>query len=252
MEERYRTCERDYFIGTGCSDLFGRCRPSALLTFLQETATDHAIELHLSRRELMEQYHVFWMLARVWFRLDRPLRLGQTLSVRTWHRGDRGAMLYRDFDLFADGVPVGEAVSVWVLADVDTHKVRKLGDIPQACACDGGSLCKEKKLAKLRMPDELTLSEERRMHYSDTDMNGHVNNTRYADFVCDALRLEELSPERFVCAMQIGYVAECVPGETIQILTQHGPEQDYVHGVDNRGVSRFDAAIWYGNVSLPA
>ena len=50
------------------------------------------------------------------------------------------------------------------------------------------------------------------MHYSDTDVNGHVNNTRYADFACDAVELDKLPPEQFLAEMQIGYLAECRPG----------------------------------------
>lgn len=99
--------EHVYLIGTGSIDLHGHCRPSALLTLLQEAATDHAIELHVSREEMAERYHAFWMLARIWFRLERPLTLGEQLTVRTWHRGGKGAMMYRDFDLLVDGAPVG-------------------------------------------------------------------------------------------------------------------------------------------------
>lgn len=57
---------------------------------------------------------------------------------------------------------------------------------------EGGGLCKQLTLSKLRMPGEMEERDRRRMGYSDTDINGHVNNTRYADFVCDALRLEGL------------------------------------------------------------
>ena len=55
------------------------------------------------------------------------------------------------------------------------------------------------------------------MRYSDTDVNGHVNNTRYADFACDAVELERLPENRFLAEMQIGYLAECRPGEVLDI-----------------------------------
>lgn len=44
---------------------------------------------------------------------------------------------------------------------------------------EGGGLCKQLTLAKLRMPGEMEERDRRRMGYSDTDINGHVNNTRY-------------------------------------------------------------------------
>ena len=60
------------------------------------------------------------------YRLDRPLFWKDVLTVRTWHRGSKGASMYRDFDLFREGEPVGEAVSVWVLADFTTHRLCRL------------------------------------------------------------------------------------------------------------------------------
>ena len=240
--------EQSYEIGSGSIDLLGRCRPAALLNFLQEAATGHAIVLHVSRDEVVRRYHAFWMLARIWYRIDRPLCFGEELTVRTWHRGGTGAMMYRDFDLLVDGSPVGEAVSVWVLADLDTHRLCRLADVAEVAHTDGGARNKAVSLTKLHLPGELELAELRRMHYSDTDLNGHVNNTRYADFACDALRLEELPAQRYVSAMQIGYIAECRAGEEIQLWTARQGEQSFVHGTDQGGKSRFDAALWFGAV----
>ena len=95
-------------------DGWGRCRPSAVLGYLQEAATLAAEDGGFGREKTLE-YHAFWMLARIWFRLDRPLRWEEKVTVRTWHRGSKTALMYRDFDLLAGGVPVGEAVSAWVL-----------------------------------------------------------------------------------------------------------------------------------------
>ena len=54
-------------------DGWGRCRPSAVLGYLQEAATLAAEDGGFGREKTLE-YHAFWMLARIWFRLDRPLR----------------------------------------------------------------------------------------------------------------------------------------------------------------------------------
>ena len=84
-------------------------------------------------------------------------------------------------------------------------------------ACSRCELCKTRTLNKLRAPKDLKLLERRKMHYSDTDVNGHVNNTRYADFACDAVELDKLPPEQFLAEMQIGYLAECRPGEILDL-----------------------------------
>lgn len=224
-------------------DPFNQCRPSALLGVLQEAATEAACALHVSREEMLADYHAFWMLARIWYRLDRPLFWNDRLTVKTWHRGGKGAAMYRDFDLSVDGTPVGEAVSTWVLADLDTRRLLRLSKVMECQGTTGGALCKDKLLTRVRMPGDMALAGRRALHYSDADVNGHVNNARYADFACDALHLEQLGQGCFVSSLQVGFLDECLPGETITLHTGRDAEGRYVHGSDDGGRSRFDAAL---------
>lgn len=242
FEYTYRVDSRDM-------DPFGQCRPSAVLGFLQEAATEAAAELGVSREELVEQHHAFWMLARIWYRLERPIYWDDLLTVQTWHRGGRGAAMYRDFDLYRNGIWMGEAVSMWVMADLDTHKLVRLSKIPQFEGSTGGALCKNVTLQKLVAPEGMALAEERKLHYSEADINGHVNNARYADFACDALHLEQAGRGKFVSSLQVGYLAECRPGETILLYTGEREGSYYVHGADPEGARRFDAALALSDLS---
>lgn len=226
----------------------GICKSSAFLNHLQIAATLAAEDGGFSRETLIGKYGAFWMLARSWYHLDRPLRWEEDITIRTWHRGGKAAMMYRDYDIYADGVPVGESVSGWVLANVETHKLMRLSSIQELEGTGGGELCKTRTLSKLRCPENLREAERRLMRYSDTDINGHVNNTRYADFACDAVGLERLPEDCFLSSMQIGYLAECRPGDLILMETAEEPEETYVRGIDESGKSRFEAALFFGKV----
>lgn len=224
----------------------GQCKASALLNHLQNAATLASEEGGLSHETLVERYGVFWMLARSWYGLSRPLRYEDRLTVRTWHRGSKGAVMYRDYDILSNGQPVGESVSAWVLASVDTRKLVRLNTIPELEGTGGGPLCKTVTLTKLRQPGEVREVERRTMRYSDTDLNGHVNNTRYADFACDALGMETLPEDRYLAELRIGYLAECRPGEVLSIQTGGQGDSRFVQGVDVEGRSRFEAALFFG------
>ncbi|MBC5734815.1 thioesterase [Flavonifractor sp. DFI.6.63] len=235
--------EREYRVDSRETDPWYNCRPSGVLGFLQEAATAAACALHASRDEMLDKYNAFWMLARVWYRLDEPLKWGERLRIRTWHRGGRGASSYRDFDLFVNDAPVGEAVSLWVLANAQTHKLVRMAGIEEFQGTDGGALCKTRLLNKVRMPPDMTCAGTRSFRYSDLDVNGHVNNVRYADIVCDALHLERMGAERFVSSLQVGYQAECRVGETVDLTTGSDGGAQYVHGADGAGKTRFDAML---------
>ena len=226
----------------------GYCKAGPLLGHLQEAATQAAEHGGFTREKIMERYGAFWMLTRVWYRLERPLGWGERLTIRTWHRGGRAATMYRDYDLFVDGKPVGECVSVWVLARTQDRKILRLDGVEELQGTSGGELCKAKKLTKLRLPQGMQPAGRRRMQYSDTDINGHVNNCRYADFACDALEMQRLEKDRFLAQMQIGYLAECRPGEELELLLGQEEGACFVQGVDEEGKSRFEASLIFGEV----
>ncbi|MGI5962637.1 MAG: acyl-[acyl-carrier-protein] thioesterase [Lawsonibacter sp.] len=233
------------------SDGKGICKASALLNHLQIAATLAAEDGGFGRELLMERYGAFWMLARSWYRLERPLRWEDEITIRTWHRGDKAAMMYRDYDILVDGVPVGESVSGWVLANVETRKLMRLSAITELAGTGGGDLCKQRTLSKLRRPERLCPVERRLMRYSDTDINGHVNNTRYADFACDAVDMDRMEENYYLSQLQIGYLAECRPGDTITIERGEwgAPENGvYLCGVDEEKKVRFEAALHFEQV----
>ena len=129
----------------------GVCKASALLGHLQEAATQAAEHGGFSREVITREHGAFWMLTRVWYRLERPLRWEEELTIRTWHRGGRAATLYRDYDLYVGREPVGECVSAWVLARQSDRQLLRLSAIRELDNTGGGALCKDKKLSKLRL-----------------------------------------------------------------------------------------------------
>ena len=236
--------EQTWTIDSRDADLWGQCRPSALLGYLQEAATGASAEIGADRRTMVEDYRCFWMLARIWVELDRPLRWGESLTVRTWHRPPKGASIYRDFDLFCGEEQVGQAVSTWALADVDSRKLARMERV--AGLLEGNRNEKGEKtitLSRLRLPEEMTFAEERLARYSETDLNGHVNNTRYADYACDALHVEELEPGHFLHRIQIGFLAECRPGERLSLFCGEREGTRFVRGLGPEGGPRFEAAL---------
>lgn len=244
--------EATFQVGARDTDLFGQCRPSAMMDFLQEAATGAAVALHVSREEMLRSHGVFWMLARIWYRLDAPVFWNERLTVQTWHRGgSHGASMYRDFDLFRDGVRIGEGVSLWVLADAETRKLRRVSDLPEFTGTTGGERCKDRMLPKLRMTVALEAAGERRLWYSDCDVNGHVNNVHYADYACDAVHLEEAGQGCFVSQVQIGYLKECRAGETIRLSAGRQGDTFYVQGDGPEGKARFDAAVTLSPLDNP-
>lgn len=235
--------EKTYTIDTRDLDCFDVCRPSALLGYLQDAAGLAAGAFGATNYDMVEKYRHCWMVARTHYRLDRPLRWGDALTVKTWHRGGDKPMMYRDFDLLVDGEKIGEALSIWILVSLDDHAITRPDRFPEFAGTDGGDLIRDAKLPKLRLPADMAAAMERAPGYSDTDGNGHVNNTRYADYLCDALGLETAPPGTFVKGLHIDYLHECKAGETLTLLTGQAEGRRYVQGTGPDGQARFQGYI---------
>ena len=235
--------EMDYIVDSRDVDLFGLCRPSALLGILQEAATRASMALNVSGPEVREKYNALWMINRIWVELDAPLRWNDGLHIKTWHRGGSVASSYRDFDLYRNGQRIGQAVTGWVLVDADSHRLLRMKDVSEMQGTDGGELLKTVRLHRAPQPGVWEASAPREMRYSDTDINGHINNAHYADFACDALHLERALAGKFVRELQFDYTGECMAGETVRIDTAAEGDRLFARGEGEDGTARFDCVL---------
>ena len=230
-------------------DLFNQARPSAVLGLMQEAATQAALDLKVDGPRILKKYGCLWMVTRNWVELEAPLRWDDRITVETWHRGGVGASVYRDFEFFRDGEYVGQATSIWAMVQAEERKVFPIKRAEEFAGTDGGERIKSIRLRGARMPETFDGSAPRYLGYSDTDLNGHVNNVHYADYACDALHLERLGRGKYVRAFQIDYVSECRAGETLRIDTAARGDELFAQGVGEDGVKRFDFDLTLADLS---
>lgn len=229
--------EKDYTLTFGHIDNRGLMRPSVLFSIMQDAATVHADALHLGREDLQ----ALWVLSRLRCGLNRPLGVHDTIRVRTWCAGIKGASWLRNFEILLDGTAIGQAVSSWVILGADDHRILRPTAIPAAkdyLALAPGQ-CPP-------IPGRLKCGEMRDHHvhtvrYSDLDVNGHMNNVKIVDVVCDGLELDRRAGQ-FVSELQVNYTAECMPDEDIALAVGAGEDgRIYVTGAAD-GKGRFEAA----------
>lgn len=230
-------------LGSQDIDCHYRIRPATLLGFLQDVAAEAASQFHATREEMVKKYNLFWMVARVRYQLTAPISWGQVLTIQTWHRGSDKTLMYRDYLLSVDGREVGRATTVWVLCDLTTRKLARFSSFEEFKGTDGGALCWDTKVPHLRLPEGLETVERRRMHFSEMDVNGHINNTRYADFMCDAVGSRLERPDCYVSELQIGYLEECKPGETLELQLTQQDGRYYIQGVGGGSSPRFQGYL---------
>ncbi len=233
---------KSYTIDTTHVDQMNNLRPSVLLSFFQDMATAHAEIMGLTRDYLMENFNACWIVVRNWYTLKKPLKVDQVLTIKTWHRGASPLIVYRDFDLYVGEELVGEAVAAWVIADVVDRKMLRPSTVERVVNSPVPEAVKNIKLKTIRRYEGVEQIFARTVRYSDLDVNGHMNNTKYADLILDAFDPKEMEGQ-YIGELELNYSKECKWGETMEVSRKQVDEKWYIEGCCGDSERRFEAML---------
>lgn len=215
-------------------DMQGRWRPSAILEAMQEAAGTHAELLGCGRDRLLSD-NIVWIISRVELHMDRYPAIGERVTVETFPMPCRRCFFPRYF-VFRDalGNTLGCAGTLWVLLDLTTRRMTAPQSVAE-CIPNNADL-----MPPLPLPHTVPRTDGtvqtllRTAAYSDLDVNAHVNNARYADWLSDALGTAVM---RQYClrTLHINYAAEVLPDAEIEMqLVRNGPSYHLTGCCDGR------------------
>lgn len=193
------------------ADSRGNGRLSGLLYLCQEAAGGHCRELGLDWENLQKK-GLFWALIRTRMEIFRYPRAGEPVRMVTWPMPTTRSAFPRAAEGYdAEGRLLFRAVSLWVL--MDTKKRTMVLPGKSGIDLEGLTLGRELPVPGSLGPEEATVTEVYRVAAEDIDRNGHVNNTRYLDWL-SAFPEGSLPPVRALTAC---YLSEAMPGQTLTL-----------------------------------
>ena len=185
-----------------------------LLNILQDVAWVHAEHLGHGYEATMEA-GAAWILSRQKLVMSAWPNWGDELCVRTWVRPTKGPLVHRDYEVLVGDRKLGECVASWLTLDVRTRR-------PIRSGVAGASLDFRLDSVLAFTPEKIALrqnlAETTRfsVRNSDLDVNGHVNNTRYAQWILDSTPLES-RPTGRVERYEVNFLAEVQVGDAVAI-----------------------------------
>ncbi|MEG0766501.1 MAG: thioesterase, partial [Clostridia bacterium] len=162
-----------------------------------------------------------WILVRIQLEMTRYPCLGETVRIRTWPSARKRWFFPRYFVFETEqGEALGAASSLWALLDLKTRTMlppTHAGvEMPDTSAIMS-------PLSLPTMPEDLPMEAVCSTYlpvYTDLDVNGHVNNTRYVDWLCNALGIDALRAQA-PGKLQVTYHAEIRPGTQVNLSFKH-------------------------------
>ena len=188
--------EKKFVVQFGDVDIHNRLTLKGAYRLMQEAANCHSDQVGYGINNI-EKTDYSWVLYQQRCRMFARPRWNTTLDIRTWSRGAEGLICLRDFEVCTEeGELVALASTSWLLVSAATQRMVK---IPAGMMEEYGTVDRavfSEPLERLRpVPGE-----EKTWEYTilkrDLDINRHVNNLCYLDFVLESLP-QETSLEDF-------------------------------------------------------
>lgn len=161
-----------------------------------------------------------WVFLRALIRVERMPEWGESIRIRTWPKTMEGITAYRDIQIRdAGGEVIISATTLWSIIDLEKRKPVRLTPGEYRVGNNAPMHAVEEKPVKIHGSDALHPVNSFRAAYNHTDMNLHVNNARYIDWVMNEMP-GGLIRERCIREIQVNFNAELVLNDKVEILLE--------------------------------
>lgn len=229
--------KKNYHIEISDVDFMKTLKLSTLFDYFQEAAAMDADRRGFGIDDFKNKFNFTWILTRMKVNIFRNPVFGEEISIQTWQQEQKQLEFERDF-LARDrnGNIVAVAISNWIILDITTRKIMRTELIGESPCTPGMKSAIDCKLGKLKSFGKLELSYKKVIGYSDTDFNGHLNNSRYVDYAMDCFNVKD--HEKYNAkTIEINYISEALPGDTLMLckdVSALNSNLVYIEGINEK------------------
>lgn len=189
---------------------------STICDYFQEAAGIHAHELHFDISDLQKK-GLTWILYKLQVKARTFPKRWQSVRVTTWPSTGDGIRAYRDYQLHDEnGSLLAVGLSQWMVLDIRKKRPVKMPDELMSSRYKTDKHVLELHKKNLPKLDEKKAEFITTVGLGDLDMNRHVNNVRYIDWIT-GYNLPGKSQRKKCRELIIQYAAETKAGDKIYL-----------------------------------
>ena len=217
--------EHNFYIGFRDVDFKNNLKIKSALSYLEDIAGIHSNMAGYGLLDI-EKNKKTWVLINWKLEFIRRPKYSENLRIKTWSCGAEKIYANRDFLVYDEkNELVAKATSKWVLIDIENMGIAKLTDEILNAYSPEKDRVFEEKIEKLREPNEFLNSLEVKITKDMLDINGHVHNINYIDFVTQIMPIETMQNAKSV---EVLYKKEIRDVEKIKCFYGVQDEYSYV------------------------
>ncbi|MDR0386010.1 MAG: hypothetical protein LBH60_08025 [Prevotellaceae bacterium] len=242
MEQQPLCGRYEYQVNSYFTDLKKQISLPSLFYLLQESAIVHAENHNFGWATLLEN-NLFWALSRIKVQICHYPLWNDSIVVETWSKGPDALMAYRDFEVYApNSEKILSATSAWLMLNVETRKPQRITPMKDLFPAPYDRSALDIRLGKL--PKHSTPAGDcviNTVPYSALDINGHVNNTLYIQWIIDRFPFDYILSHD-VYDIEINYLQEATVNRQYYVIIEELMPNEYLCSVagypDNKELSR--------------
>ena len=222
------------------ADINGHIKlPDVILLSLQVSGMQ-SIELGVSDKTILEDYNLVWIITDYDIEVVRLPRFAEEITIETEALSYNRLFCYRRFTIYDEaGQDLIHMMATFVLMDRDSRKVQAVE--PEIVAPYQSDF--DKKLIRGPKYESLeeSVSKDYHVRFYDLDMNGHVNNSKYLDWIFEVMGADFLT-QYIPKKINLKYIKEVRPGGVITSAVERiGLESK--HEITSDGATNAQAII---------
>ena len=227
------------------ADMNGHIKlPDVILLSLQVSGMQ-SIELGVSDKTILEDYNLVWIITEYDIEVVRLPRFAEEITIETEALSYNRLFCYRRFTIYDEaGQEIIRMLATFVLMDRDSRKVHAVE--PEIVAPYQSDF--DKKLIRGPKYESLDepISKDYHVRFYDLDMNGHVNNSKYLDWIFEVMGADFLT-QYIPKKINLKYVKEVRPGGVITSAVERtGLESK--HEITSDGATNAQAIITWQEI----
>ncbi|WP_116769735.1 MULTISPECIES: acyl-[acyl-carrier-protein] thioesterase [Maribacter] len=221
---------------------FGVASPTTILTLLEETAAEHCYSINHSLYQLAEQ-NIGWVLISGLMQMERYPSYKEKITITTWLskystiKGFRENIIYDEQNNI-----IGRAKGLWIFFDtIKRRPVQIFEDI-----ISKWSFCNEESIdynisKKIKAVENSDYELDFKVNRYDTDINKHLNNIRYLQWVIESIP-DEIIDNYYLYSIDGRFIAEAHYNQSIVSLTKNDAmdtkDKSFIHTIKIEGTDK--------------
>ncbi len=170
-----------------------------------------------------------WVLSRLAIEMEEMPEAYGRFSIETWVESAMRYFTKRNFRICStdDKKVYGYGRSIWAMIDTESRQPQNIleirdGEINRYIETE--KECPIAQLSRVKMGNGAELVRTIDTHYSDVDVNGHINSVKYIEHVLDLFDLDYYKQQR-IRRFDIAYVAESYCGDRLSFYRENVGEK---------------------------